>query len=102
MSWKVKEGYGRSFPITGLTFQVRKVRGGCWLPCRIIVSAPVPVSFLWTLDFGFGTSDLDLGLTIVVPRIIQDEGDSPGWTRPVMITAAEYLLKHSCMLDVGL
>ena len=27
--------------------------------CRIIVSAPVPGSFLWTLDFGFGT---ELGL----------------------------------------
>ena len=31
--------------------------------CRIIVSAPVPVPFLWTLDFRFGTWiwDLDLG-----------------------------------------
>ena len=28
--------------------------------CRIIVSAPVPVPFLWTLDFGFGTWILDL------------------------------------------
>ena len=27
-SWKVKEGHGRLFPITGFTFQVRKVRGG--------------------------------------------------------------------------
>ena len=27
-SRKVKEGHGWSFPITGLTFQVRKVRGG--------------------------------------------------------------------------
>ena len=64
-SWKVKEGQGRlrkvkegpgwSFPITGLTFQVA---------CRIILSAPVPFLFLWTLDFGFGTWiwDLDLGL----------------------------------------
>ena len=32
--------------------------------CRIIVSSPVPVPFLSTLDFGFGTRiwDLDLGL----------------------------------------
>ena len=32
--------------------------------CKIIVSAPVPFPFLWTLDFGFGTWiwDLDLGL----------------------------------------
>ena len=27
-SRKVKEGHGWSLPITGLTFQVRKVRGG--------------------------------------------------------------------------
>ena len=27
-SSKVKEGHGWSFPITGLTFQMRKVRGG--------------------------------------------------------------------------
>ena len=30
MSWKVKEGHGRSFPITGLTFYVKKVMGGGW------------------------------------------------------------------------
>ena len=43
------EGHGRSFPITILTFQVRKVMGGGW-----------------TLDFEFGTciSDLDLGLDL--------------------------------------
>ena len=54
-SWKVKEDHGWSFPITGLTFQVA---------CRIILSAPVPVPFLQTLDLGFGTWiwDLDLGL----------------------------------------
>ena len=28
MSWKVKEGHGWSFPITRLTFQMRKVMGG--------------------------------------------------------------------------
>ena len=61
------EGHGRSFPITELTFQVRKVIGG-WcgmvVACRIILSAPVPVPFHWTLDLGFGTWiwDLDLGL----------------------------------------
>ena len=34
------------------------------MACRIIVSAPVPFPFLWTLDLGFGTWiwDLDLGL----------------------------------------
>ena len=43
--------------------------GGGVVAYRIIVSAPVPVPFLWTLDFylglRFGTLDLDLGLTIV-------------------------------------
>ena len=29
-SRKVKEGHGWSFPITGLTFQGRKVTGGGW------------------------------------------------------------------------
>ena len=56
-SRKVKEGHGWSFPITRLTFQVRKViggvGGGC-VACRIIVSSPVPVPFLWTLDLGIG------------------------------------------------
>ena len=64
-SRKVKEGHGWSFPITGLTFQVRKVIGGVgWVACRIIVSAPIPVLFLLTLDLGFVTwiCDLDLGL----------------------------------------
>ena len=33
MSTKVKEGHGWSFPITGLTFRVRKVIGGVgWWP----------------------------------------------------------------------
>ena len=38
------------------------VGGGC-VACRIIVSAPVPVPFLWTLDLGpeFGTG---LGLEL--------------------------------------
>ena len=66
-SWKVMEGHGCSFPITRLTFPVKTVRGGWWVvvvACRIIVSAPVPFLFFWTLDFGFGTwiCDLDLGL----------------------------------------
>ena len=52
-SWKVKEGHGWSFPITRLTFQVRKVMGGeevVVVACRIIVSATVlvPFSFLRT------------------------------------------------------
>ena len=57
-SWNVKEGHIWSFPITGLTFQVRKVMGGVvvrWVACWIILSAQVPVPFLWTLDFGFWT-----------------------------------------------
>ena len=42
------EGHGKSFPVTGLTFQVRKVIGGGeYVACRIIVSA----QFL--LDLGF-------------------------------------------------
>ena len=61
-SRKIKEGHGWSFPIT---FQVRKVGGGGGLvggvvvACKIILSAPVPFPFLWTLDLG-----LHLGLTI--------------------------------------
>ena len=58
-SRKVKGGHGCSFPITRFTFPVRKVMGGgvvvVVVACRIIVSAPVPVPFLWTLDLGFGT-----------------------------------------------
>ena len=52
-SWKVKEGQERSR--SRLTFQVRKVKGGgwWWVACKIIVSAPVPFLFLWTLDFNF-------------------------------------------------
>ena len=65
-SKRVKVGHGWSFPITGLTFQVRKVVGGCGgcVACRIIVSVPVPDPFLWTLDFRLLTWiwDLDLGL----------------------------------------
>jgi len=48
-----------------LPFQVRKVMGGGGVvACRIIVFAPVPVPFLWTLDLGFWTwiLDLDFGL----------------------------------------
>ena len=59
------EGQGRSFSITGLTFQVRKVIGGWgggWVACRIILSAPVTFPFLWTLDFEFWIWDLNLGL----------------------------------------
>ena len=46
------------------------------MACRIILSAPVPVPFLWTLDFGLGFGTwildldfgLDLGLTIMKER----------------------------------
>ena len=38
-SWMVKEGHGWSFPLTRLTFQVRKVRGGVvggwWWPVGV-------------------------------------------------------------------
>ena len=51
--------YGWSFPITRLTFQVRKAMGGVGcVACGIIVSAPVPVPFLLTLndlELEFGT-----------------------------------------------
>ena len=62
-SKKVKEGPRRSFPIIRLSFQVRKVSGGVvqsamLVACKIILSAPVPFLFLWTLDFNF----LDLNL----------------------------------------
>ena len=70
-SKKVMECHGWSFPITGLTFQVRKVMGGVGecVACRIIVSDPVPVSFLWTLDLGpgFGTG---LGLDNYINDLI--------------------------------
>ena len=65
-SRKVKEGHGWSFPITRLTFQVRKVIGGgrvcvcVCVACRIL--APVPVSFLWTWDLGLGIWDMEFGL----------------------------------------
>ena len=40
---------------------------GCWLvgwvSCRIILSAPVPFLFLWTLDFGLGFWTWIWGLT---------------------------------------
>ena len=86
----VKEGHGRLFPITGLTFQVRKVRGGGWvggwlvwvvLACRNVLSAPVPVPFLWILDLGLGFGtwlwdlDLGLGLDLTIIRIIIQRED---------------------------
>ena len=66
-SRKVKESHGWSFPITRLTFQVKKViGGGGWVvvACRIILSAPVPVLssglWIWDLGLGFGTWIWDL------------------------------------------
>ena len=52
-------GHRRSYHDTRLTFHVRKVIGGgggvvAVASCRIILSAPVPFPFLWTLDFGVG------------------------------------------------
>ena len=57
------EGHGRSFLDTRFTFKVRKVMGR-WFVCRIIISTPIP--FLCDLDLGFGTQDLDMGLTVVL------------------------------------
>ena len=55
-SLNVMEGQGWSFPITRLTFQVRKVMcggvGGVWWPEGLSVS-PSPSPF--PLDFGFWT-----------------------------------------------
>ena len=68
----VKEGHGWSFPITGLTFQVRKGlgSGGGWWPVGLYCQ-PQSHSFssgLWILDFGLGfwtrILDFDLGLDL--------------------------------------
>ena len=58
------EGHGRSFPITRLTFQVRKVRGGVVVVGGLLDYIVSPIPF--PLDFGFGTQiwDLDLGLDL--------------------------------------
>ena len=62
-SWKVKEGHGWSFPITGLTFQVRKVIGGWGGGGGGLQDYSVgPSHSPSPLDFGFGIWDLDLGL----------------------------------------
>ena len=47
-----------------MTLDISNDGGGGVVACRIILSAPVLVPFLWTLDFVFGTWiwDLDLGL----------------------------------------
>ena len=56
-SRKVKEGHEWSFPITGLTFQVRKVIGG-WVVGPVgLYCHPQSHSFsfgLWILDLGLG------------------------------------------------
>ena len=66
-SSKVKEGHGWSFPITGLTFQGRKVTGGWWVVgwgggLQDYSVSPSPIPF--PLDFGFWIWDLDLGLDL--------------------------------------
>ena len=45
--------------LKGLLKVLRGLGGGV-VACRVIVSAPVSVPFLWTLDFGFWTWILDL------------------------------------------
>ena len=58
-SRKVKEGNGWSFPITRLTFQVRKVMGGWFVvvavwPVGIKPQSQSLSSGLWILDLDFG------------------------------------------------
>ena len=60
-SWKFKEGQGWSFPITRLTFQVRKVMEGGWA-CGLLDYSVSPSPF--PLDFEFWIWDLDLGLDL--------------------------------------
>ena len=61
-SREVKEGHGWSFPITRLTFQVRKVRVGWPVGLYCQPQSHSLSSGLWILDLDFG---LDLGLTII-------------------------------------
>ena len=51
------EGHGWSFPITRLTFQVRKVMGGGVMDYNV---SPSPFPF----DFGFRIWDFDLGMEL--------------------------------------
>ena len=56
-----------SFPNTRLTFQMKKVFGwvGGWWWWHVglyVLSFPVPVPFLWTLNFRLWTWNWDLGL----------------------------------------
>ena len=67
---KVNEGHGWSFPITRLTYKVRKVRCGWggvgWWPVGLYCQPQSQSlsSGLWTLNLGlrFGTWIWDLGL----------------------------------------
>ena len=79
-SWKVMEGHGRSRNVkegqgwSWMVFSHHRIDISgeksywClgWVACRVIVSAPVSVPFLRTLDLGLGFGtwiwDLDLGL----------------------------------------
>ena len=81
-SRKVKEGHGWSFPITGLTFQVRKVFDGCQpqsksLSCGLWIRDSGLVFWTWILDLdlghGFGTGlGLDKNYFLLV--LGRDEG----------------------------
>ena len=58
-SRKVKEGHGWSLPITRLTFQMRKVKGGvgCWpvgLYCQPQSHSLSSGLWIWELDLGLG------------------------------------------------
>ena len=67
LSWKGPdiEGHGKSLSnISGEKSYWWVLGGGLWggvVAYWIIVSAPVPVPFLWTLDLGFVTMIWDLG-----------------------------------------
>ena len=54
----MEEGHGLSFPITGFTFQLRKVMGGggggWWWPVGLSQSQSIS-SGLWTLDLRLWT-----------------------------------------------
>ena len=62
-SRKVKEGHRWSFPITGLTYQVRKVMGDGvgWGGGGLLDYIVSPCTIPFPLDFGLWIWDLDLG-----------------------------------------
>ena len=76
---------------------MRKVTGcgGGWVACKIILSAPGPVPFLWTLNFGFWTCilDLDLGLGFGTGLGL-DNFESRDMRTNIRLKLVELLLSH--------